>query len=100
MSADTPLTCVVEGDELVIRIGVATLAFAFEEGQNNPCGENSNAWRATLKVADPAQFASDVVREIKDEAEDGTTPLHEFLGKMCLSAMDQGSLGIEEVESE
>lgn len=50
---DQPLKCTVEGDELVIRIGVSTLAFAFKESSlNSPFNEEANDWLPLWKVVD------------------------------------------------
>lgn len=100
MGADQPLRCKVEGDELVIRIGISTLAFAFKESPLNcPFNEKAEDWLPLWQVTNEQEFAHDVARAINDEAEDGSTPLHLFLDKLMQAAADDGSLGIDEVKT-
>jgi hypothetical protein len=92
-----PLRATVEGGRLVISIGVDTLAFAFENGEeNNPFNEQANDFERQLRIADPLQFAEDVCRELNDEAEDGSTPFTRFFDSMMEAAVENGSLGIED----
>lgn len=97
---DQPLKCSVEGDELVIRIGIDVLAFAFEEAEeNNPFDYESESgdFRRKYGVIDKGEFANDVALAMNAEAENGDTPLNLFLDKMMQVAADDGSLGIEEI---
>lgn len=97
---DQPLRCSVEGDELVIRIGIDVLAFAFEEAEeNNPFDYESKSgdFHRKYGVIDKGEFANDVARAMNDEAENGDTPLNLFLDRMMQAAVDDGSLGIEEM---
>ena len=59
--AGQPLTIGVEGDELVIRIGVDTLVFCFETGEENqPYDEKAEDFRRAFKVVDKHKFAKGV----------------------------------------
>jgi hypothetical protein len=83
----------VEGDELVIRIGIDTLAFASEEN------DDWHQWDGVKfvplwKVVDNKGWAEDVIHEMLKEEEDGSSPLTNFLDKMSMSALDQGSLSV------
>lgn len=94
-----PLRCSIEGDELVIRIGINTLAFAFNESEDNhEFDEFVSDWRQLYVVIDEGKFASDVALAMNNEAEDGSAPLTLFLDKMMQAAADDGSMGIEECE--
>ena len=81
-ATDSPLRCEVVNGELVIAIGVETLAFA--------CTNKDNG-SPPVTVVDAALFAHDVATALKDEAEDGTTPVHLMLDKACEAAIEMGS---------
>jgi len=90
-----PLRVSVEGDEIVLRIGIDTLKFAAEE--DDGCREYNPAtgeWSGP-RVVDAACFATEVVHAMNSEAEDGTTPTHLFLDSMIRAAIDDGAIGIE-----
>ena len=95
--ADSPLTVDIEHDELIIRIGIGTLAWAFDHmEENNPWSDAKCNFVQSWKVSDPLEFAKDVVREMTREEEDGSYPLNRMLDKVSTDAAGQGSLGIEE----
>lgn len=94
---DAQLTVDIIDEEVVIRVGIDTLAWAFDHmGENNPYDEEVHDFVQTWKVTDPSEFAKDVVGELTREEEDGTHPLHLLLDQACNAAADQGSLGIDE----
>ncbi len=95
--ADAPLTVDIEDDEIVIRIGIGTLAWAFDRmEENNPWSADKRDFVQKWRVSDPKEFARDVVGELTNEEEDGSHPLNRLLDQVCNAAVDQGSLGIEE----
>jgi hypothetical protein len=84
-------------DELVIRIGIGTLAWAFDHmEENNPYDDNVRDFVQAWKVVDPMEFAKDVLGELTNEEEDGSHPLNRLLDQVSNAAAEQGSLGIEE----
>src|ERR1700685_1267048 len=90
-----PLRAIVESDQLSIAIGVRTLAFAFENSEeNNPYDEDLCDTKRQLSISDPLEFAKDVCHELNREGEDGSTPFTRFLDSMMGEAVNQGSLGI------
>jgi hypothetical protein len=94
-----PLRAIVEGDRLVISIGLNTLAFAFENSEeNNPYDEDFCDTKRQFSIGDPLEFAKDTCRAMNDEGEDGSTPLTRFLDSMMEEAVEQGSLGILDPE--
>lgn len=96
-SSDRPLSIKVQGRELVIRIGVGTLAWAFDhESENNPWDDEKNEHIQAFKVTDPKKFAKDVVYAALREEEDGSTPLSDFLDQICRAAAEDGSEGVDE----
>jgi len=91
-----PLTTEIKGNELVITIGVNTLAFAFEHSDdNNPWNGKQHKFIRTWKVTDIAQFAKDVMYELLSEEEDGSSPLSNFFDRACQNALNEGSIGID-----
>jgi hypothetical protein len=95
--ADASLTVDIIEDEIVIRIGIGTLAWAFEHmHENNPYNEAAHDFVQTWKVTDLTEFAEDVVGELTNEEEDGSHPLNLLLDQVCSAAVEQGSVGIDE----
>lgn len=98
MAKDQRLVCQIEGDELVIRIGIDTLAFSAEH-----CplfyDDRDRCEAPYVKVADKEELARDVVRAINHEEDDGSTPLHHMLDEAIEYAHGDGSLGFADEES-
>lgn len=91
-----PLRAEIVGRTLSITIGEETLAFAFENNEdNNPFNIRTNDFELMYRVVDSKVFAEDVIAEINREGEDGTTPLTRFLDDMMMAAVENGSLGID-----
>jgi hypothetical protein len=81
------LTVRLEKDELVIRIGIKTLAIAAEA---SPVFDGSMA-----KVQDVELWAESIVQVLQDEEEDGTTKVHLMFDDAFQEASEQGYEGIE-----
>ena len=95
---DAPLAVKVVGDRLTVEIGIDTLAFAFEEGDwNNPFNDAANDFQRKYRIGDKQEFANDVRHAMRDEAEDGSHPLSRFLDAMFVAAVEDGSIGVEEI---
>ena len=91
-----PLRAEMVGSTLSITIGEGTLAFAFENNEDNhPFNIRTQNFELMYRVVDPKVFAEDVLAEINREGEDGTTPLTRFLDDMMEAAVENGSLGID-----
>jgi hypothetical protein len=88
--ADAPLSARIENDQLVISIGVSTLAFA---AHSSPEG-----YMAGSKIVNPLGFAKDVLAELTDESETGMTTITQMLDQGCEAAADQGSEHVAETE--
>lgn len=87
----------VEDNELVIRIGVDTLAFAFEHSDYNyKWNDDLNAFVKELQVERPGEFALDVLQELVREAEDGSTILTRLLDEACIKAVENGSTAMSD----
>lgn len=95
---DQRLVCEILEDQLVIRIGIDTLAFCadflFKEdvfSHNESTGQNCQP----SKVCDAMQFAKDVALALLSEEEDGSSPLSNLFDSASRIANDDGSEGIE-----
>jgi hypothetical protein len=94
--AGLPLTVGVEGEQLVIRIGVDTLAFCFEISEDNqPYDAKAGDYRREYKVIDRHKFAKGVADGLKIEREDGSTWLTDAIDKACVDAVES-DMGVEE----
>ena len=94
--AGLPLTTGVEADQLVIRIGVDTLAFCFEVSEDNqPYDEKAGDFRRSWKVTDKHKFARGVAFGLLDEEEDGSTPISRILDAACIRAIED-AMGVDE----
>jgi hypothetical protein len=74
----TWLEALVRDGKLHIVIGVETLAFAAQGrfDENAFQASDGQQERAEFCIGDPDTFASEVVRALTDEAEDGTNRMH------------------------
>jgi hypothetical protein len=91
---ETPLTCKIEGDCLVVRIGIGTLAGAAtncehfwdgESGTDVPC----------IKIDDDRLFAEEVARYLTVEEEDGSTLLTGVINQAIINAVEDGCDGVD-----
>ncbi len=92
----SPLRVTVDGGNvLVIKIGIKTLALAFERAEsNNPYNHDSGEYETQFTVSNPLIFACDVRNALRDEGEDGSTVITRLLDEACNKAVDNGSTGI------
>lgn len=102
MPADKYLTCEVVDDELIIRVGIDTLAWAaHSERRESPFwrfDEDLNEFTQDWKIVDNLGWAQEICHELNREEEDGSSPLTNVLDKMFETALDQGSLSVLESE--
>lgn len=85
-SKDQPLRIGIEEEQLVIRIGISTLAFAVKAGDD---------WGGE-DITDELQFAKDVIHEFEREDEEGSTRFHYLLDKLANQAAENGSLALSD----
>jgi hypothetical protein len=92
-----PLEMIIKKDQLIISIGIDTLAFAFENSpQNTPYNEELKDYPKTYLITDKTEFARDVISALRDEREDGSTIFTDLLDKACMDAVNDGSIAVEE----
>lgn len=92
MSArDQGLTVEIVDGRVVISIGVGALMTAVK---------GSELWEEQLEdqrgwtIENEDGFAQDIVAELEDEQEDGTTEVHLMFDRAIQRAFDQGSLNV------
>jgi hypothetical protein len=94
---DTPLTVEVHGSQLVIRIGIETLAWAAEHQDSwNPYDEAKGDFQQKYTVTNALAFAKDVRGRLLDEEEDGSTPIGGLLDRMCNAVVEYGDESVGE----
>lgn len=93
---DQPLTASIEGDELVIRVGIDTLAYAISHSprfyDHEKHGANCGPF---FKIDDSRLFAREIVRALKYEEEDGSGPLSDLLDEAGERAIEDGAEGVD-----
>ncbi len=91
-----PLTVTVENGQLVIAIGVRTLAHAVSYSDwANPWSDEHHDYIRTFAITDADAFAKDARRAMLNEREDGSSPLTDFLDKAAEAALEDGSEACE-----
>ncbi|MHB8123126.1 MAG: hypothetical protein ACYDG4_13330 [Desulfuromonadaceae bacterium] len=94
---DQRLMAEMKDDQIIIRVGIDTIKWALEHHvESQPYNEETGEYDQKWIVSDSREFAKDVVNAMSREEEDGTTPLIEFLDKMCMDALEDGSIGVSE----
>jgi hypothetical protein len=88
---DCPLKVEVHDGQIVISIGISTLAYAQHFRQ-------WNTGQVGYAVTDEKAFAEDVVNAMQREEEDGSSPLNDFMDAACDAAADDGSIACESAE--
>ena len=95
--SDQPLVASLEDHQIVIRIGINTLAYCFDiSTANNPYVDAKDAFIQSFKVIKQIEFANDVVSEMMSEGEDGSSMLTDLIETACDRAVDNGSGGVDE----
>ena len=89
MSKAQQLKVEIVDDRLVISVGVGLAAFAVQT-------PDATDWPDDYYISDPAVFATEIVRALEDEEEDGTTLVHRMLDAAAVTALENGALGAEE----
>ena len=92
-----PLRCKLIGDKVVIDVGIDTIAFVFENGDNNnPFNEKADDYVRQYTVVDKKQFAKDVIDAMLLEEEDGSSMLTKLFDDATEAAVESGSNGIKD----
>lgn len=84
---DAPLKTEIKDGQLVISIGVNTLCYAVSVGRSYGMGE--------ISIIDSDVFAGELLQELNDESEDGSTAVHRMLDDVASQAIENGAEGAE-----
>lgn len=79
----------IEGERIIISIGVETLAFAAEECDGNP----------KVKILDAKQLALDAIFELVKEDEVGASKLTDLFDDAVNAAMENGSVAFADSDN-
>ncbi len=82
---------IIEDGNIVIRVALSALPMVVEGAWA------SGALDTRFKITNTKEFAGDLVHELNNEAEDGTTPIHQLFDA---AINEQGARGIEEHEDQ
>jgi hypothetical protein len=81
---------IIEDGSIVIRAALSELPMVVEGAWA------SGALDTRFKITNVDEFAADLMTELNDEAEDGTTRIHKLFDSAINEALEQGARGIEE----
>lgn len=84
---DEPLKTEIKDGLLVISIGVDTMCYAVSAGRSYGMGE--------ISIIDNDVFAGELLQELNDESEDGSTAVHRMLDDAASQAIENGAEGAE-----
>jgi len=84
---DAPLNARIEDGELVISIGIDTLCHAVEVGRSYGMGE--------ITIHNRDVFIKEILTELNDESEDGSTMIHRMLDDAASQAIENGAEGAD-----
>jgi hypothetical protein len=88
------LTIKIENDAIVIRLPFETLKFASEQSPKLATYDHDKSdWRR-VKVTNIQEWAKEVLRALRHEEEDGSTPVDMLFDKMFEAAVEDGAEGI------
>lgn len=80
---NAPLQTEIKDGQLVISIGVDTLCHAVSIGRSYGMGE--------ITVSNNDVFANELLNELNDESEDGSTAVHRMLDDAASQAIENGA---------
>jgi hypothetical protein len=89
-----PLQASIQDDQLVISIGIETLAYCAAHQPNIIEDSGEYNW-PYIKIDDVSRFARDVVCGLLHEEEDGSTVISRCIDEACLSAVEDGSEAVD-----
>lgn len=84
----------IEGGEIVIRVKIDALPIAVGFLQDLTKYDEKSGEFFEARVTDPRVLAEEIVRALRQEQEDGTTPIHEMFDAAVGEAVEQGAEGI------
>ncbi len=82
----------IEGDDIVIRIPIKSIADAAKVAFDEEYGFEEHS----ITVTDNRLAAEAIVRQLNDEEEDGTTLVHQILDKAVTNAFEDGDEGFSD----
>lgn len=91
---DQPLKMRVENGLVSITIGVDRLAWCTKK-----CLQSQELWpKEAGRIIDNAGWCMDILNELCDEEEDGTTPFLELIDECALKSLENGTENVNYIE--
>lgn len=89
--AQETLSITIEGDQLVVRVGVKCLLNAIPLADTWPVNDEGES----CKIVNTQQFLQDLISELERENEQGATVLHLALDQAATEVTEQGYESVE-----
>jgi len=89
-----PELVTIEGDDIVIRVTPTALKFATERGPALELWDDEAGRFRKVEVTDLPAWRRGVLRALRDEEENGDTPVHLLLDAALRHALEHGEPGI------
>lgn len=93
--ADQHLDVKIEGEVLMISVGINRLANAIELAPDLATYDQEIGEFRYPKIIDSKMFAREVAIALERESEDGTTLVHAMLDRAACDAIENGAEGVE-----
>lgn len=90
MNNKAPLEIMIADGRLFISIGVATLGKAVAYNLNN-----ENLFDGTVSVTDEDEFAAAIAEQLRNDEDDGASPIQALFDGAAVRAFEGGAEGIE-----
>jgi hypothetical protein len=95
MNRHDPLKIAIEDGVLTMRIGVEVIAKAVKlDPDLSEYDQQAGEWREP-EITNVDKFASEVMRALASESEDGTTLVHVAIDTAAMNAIENGAEGIK-----
>jgi hypothetical protein len=88
---DKPLTAEVKNKVLNISIGIDQLCHACSIGRRYGLGD--------IEITDKKLFVEGIVQQLKSQDHDGSTVVHAMLDNAVNEMLENGELGLDELET-
>lgn len=91
-----PLVVCVDRGQLIVKIGIDCLSFSAENGPHfSSFHDDVNDFRRDFKITDALRFAKGVASMLREEWEDGSTPITKAIDDAVLHAIEN-DCGVDE----
>lgn len=89
------LSVAIKGGVLQISVGIKTLARAVKLHPSHTKFDEKSGETVEPKITDARKFAEEIVLQLNQEEEDGTTPVHRMFDKAANEVIEYGTESIK-----